>query len=93
MFDDEEISSHPSVTPKIKQFCKDLKLLNRKSVRELLKWRNALHTEINSKIIEDMSKETQNADKDAIVASDQKPDPKDNDDTVNDALAVIRKYF
>jgi len=91
LFDDEEISSHPSVTPKIKEFCKDLKLLNRKSVRELLKWRNALHTEINNKIIEDMSKETQNIDKNSNVASDQKSDPKDNNDTVNDALAIIRK--
>ncbi|KAL1450908.1 hypothetical protein WDU94_003219 [Cyamophila willieti] len=44
-FDDDSILKHPSTTAEIQACCKDIRVLGRKDIRNLLKWWKLLHDE------------------------------------------------
>ena len=46
VFDDDEVSNHPLTTFEIKECCKDIKVLGRKEILSLIRWRNKMRTEL-----------------------------------------------
>lgn len=49
IFDDEKIEQHPKTTNEIKECCKDIKVLGRKDLKNLISWWKVLNTEFYPK--------------------------------------------
>lgn len=61
VFDSEVIKNHPKTTDEIKECCKDIKVLSRKDIRNLLAWWKVLHEQMYPKekisdVVEDAPK-------------------------------------
>lgn len=46
VIDDEEIANHPATTIEIRECCKDIKVLGRKEILSLIKWRKRVRTDL-----------------------------------------------
>ena len=49
VFDDDDVLNHPKTTNEIKECCKDVKLLNRKDLRNLLNWWKIMREFVNER--------------------------------------------
>lgn len=65
VFDDDKITNHPKTTNEIRQCCKDIKVLGRKDLKNLISWWKTLNAEFYPK---QPTKEVE-----AIVENDEKP--------------------
>ncbi|KAF2883968.1 hypothetical protein ILUMI_22196 [Ignelater luminosus] len=73
IFDDTEISNHSKTTNEIKECCKDIKVLGRKDLKNLLSWWKTLHEEFKEiKIKEEVAEEA----KHKSLASDSEDEEK-----------------
>lgn len=56
-FDDEKIRTHKLTTEEIVECCRDIKVLGRKDLRELLKWQKSLHEAFHGQEAEEVEAE------------------------------------
>lgn len=87
LFDDSAISNHPSTTNEIKECCKDIKVLGRKDLRNILSWWKVLHEEYTKSNVESKDEISDS------VGEDTKDNVGDTEEKSEDELEAIDKQI
>lgn len=85
VFDDQKISTHPKTTNEIRECCKDIKVLGRKDLRNLIGWWKILHDEFYPK---EQTKDVQ-----AIEVSEERKKPLTQEEVEDMEFEEIEKQI